>query len=69
MPNYIYQAIEILPENLLTQEIVDAAVEEGKIELLDCLHKQYMTSAVINSIVAKNSDSYGNFDLERIPEE
>lgn len=69
MTSHIYEAIKILPGHLLTQAIVDAAVEEGRIELLDCLPKQFMTSAIVHSIVEKNADSYGNFSLESIPQE
>jgi hypothetical protein len=69
MTRHIYEAIKILPGHLLTQDIVDAAVGEGRIELLDCLPKKFMTSSIVNSIVEKNADSYGNFKLENIPEE
>ena len=69
MSKEIYVAIKNLPEELVTQEIADAAVEEVNIKLLDCLPHRFLTGDVIIRIIEKNSDSYSwyGFDLSNIP--
>ena len=67
----IYKAIENLPEELITPEIAQAAIEEGKLELLGCMPQKYITDEIILSIIEKNTDSYSynGFDLSNIPEQ
>ena len=63
----ITTAIENLPEELITPEIVAAALPEGKIELLNCLPEKYLTEGNINLLVENDKSWWGHFDLERIP--
>lgn len=66
----ITKAIENLHEHLLTEEIVNAAVEEGNVQLLDYLPEKWLTPELIFNVVSsKNDDKYylRSFDLGRIP--
>lgn len=65
----ICNALEYLPEHLVSPEIAEAAIEEGKLELLSNLPQRYLTSEVILSIIEKNTESYSwrGFDLGNIP--
>lgn len=67
----IYQAITNLPDELITREIYEAAVEEGKIQLLNILPPEYLTEENINKILDKNAESYSwsSFSLSSIPEQ
>lgn len=71
MGKEIYKAVANLPEELITHEIAAAAIEEGKIELLDYLPHRYLTGEVVVSIIEKNADSYSwhGFNLSSLPEE
>lgn len=70
MEKEIYKAVANLPEALITPEIAAAAIEEGKIELLDYLPHRYLTGEVVVSIIEKNADSYcfRSFKLSSLPE-
>lgn len=70
MAKEIYKAVANLPEELITPQIAAAAIEEGKIELLDYLPKSYLTGEVVMSLIEKNSDSYSyyGFKLSSLPE-
>jgi hypothetical protein len=63
----ITTAIENLPEELITSEIVNAALKEGEIKLLNYLPEKYMTADNIELLVANDKSYWGHFDLERIP--
>lgn len=65
----IYKAIEYLPDELITNEIAEAAIEEGKAELFNTLPKRFLTSDVILSIIQKGNEnhSWDSFDLSNIP--
>ena len=67
----IYKAVANLPEELITPEIAAAAIEEGKIELLDYLPHRYLTGEVVVGIIEKNADSYSwrGFNLSSLPED
>lgn len=67
MPTKIYEAIKNLPDNLITPEIINAGIEEGHIELLNILPKQYLTRENIKKLKNKDSYSYYSFDLTKIP--
>lgn len=69
MSKKIYEAVENLPEELITPEIAAAAIEEGHIELLDTLPHKYLTGEVIMSIIGnkRNEYSWRGFDLENLP--
>lgn len=71
MGKEIYKAVANLPEELITPEIAAAAIEEGKIELLDYLPHRYLTGEVVVGIIEKNTDSYSwrGFNLSSLPEE
>lgn len=71
MGKRIYEAVANLPEELITPEIAAAAIEEGNIQLLDCLPHKYLTGEVVVSIIEKNSNSYSyyGFKLSSLPEE
>lgn len=70
MEKEIYKAVKNLPEELITQEIADAAIKEGNIELLNHLPHKYLTGDVIIGIITKYEKSYGGnlFELKNIPE-
>jgi hypothetical protein len=63
----ITTAIENLPEELITPEIVTAAIHEGKAELLNYLPEKYLTEDNINQLVENDKSYWGRFNLERIP--
>ena len=67
----IYEAVANLPEDLINPEIAQAAIDEGKIELLDSLPHKYLSGEVIMSIIERNVDSYSfrKFNLKNIPED
>ena len=65
----IYEAVNNLPEALITPEIAQAAIEEGKLALLDCLPHKYLTGDVVVSIIQKNSDSWRGFKLSSLPQD
>lgn len=70
MRKSITTAVQYLPEHLLTDDIVSAAVSEGDVELLDYLPEKYLTSDLIFGIIlSKNIKEhyFGSFDLGRIP--
>ena len=71
MGKRIYEAVANLPEELITPEIAAAAIEEGNIQLLDCLPHKYLTGEVVVSVIEKNSNSYSyyGFKLSSLPEE
>lgn len=66
----IYDAITNLPDSLITKEIYEAAIEEGKIQLLNILPQEYLTEENINKVLDKNVESYSwnSFSLSSIPE-
>lgn len=70
MKKYIHKAVENLPEELITQDIANAAIEEANIELLDTLPHKFLTGEVILAIIEKNNSGYSwqKFNLENIPE-
>jgi hypothetical protein len=63
----ITTAIENLPAGLITPEIVTAALQEGKIELLNYLPEKYLTEENINALVENDKSYWGHFDLKKIP--
>lgn len=71
MGKRIYEAVANLPEELITPEIAAAAIEEGNIQLLDCLPHKYLTGEVVVSVIEKNSSSYSyyGFKLSSLPED
>lgn len=71
MSKEIYKAVANLPEELITPEIAAAAIEEGKIELLDYLPHKYLTGEVVVGVIEKNADSYSfrSFNLSSLPED
>lgn len=70
MSKQIYKAVANLPEELIIQEIAEAAIDEANIELLDTLPHKYLTGDIILQIIEKNSGGYrwDKFDLSNIPE-
>lgn len=66
----IYDAINSLPDELITPEIYQAAIKEANIKLLNILPAQYMTDENINYILdhSKQHYSFNTFDLASIPE-
>lgn len=71
MAKKIYEAVANLPEELITSEIAAAAIDEGNIQLLDCLPHKYLTGEVVVSIIEKNANSYCyyGFKLSSLPED
>lgn len=69
MSTKIYEAIKNLPYNLITPEIIDAGIEEGHIQLINILPKQYLTTENIKKLTSKESYSFYSFDLSKIPAE
>lgn len=65
----ICTAISNLPPALLTEEIINAAIKEGDIKLLDCLPQNYLTSEVVEGLISCNEKSYSSFSLDNIPQE
>ncbi|KAA6302808.1 MAG: hypothetical protein EZS26_000978 [Candidatus Ordinivivax streblomastigis] len=63
----ITTAIENLPEELLTPQIVEAGIQEGEIELLNFLPPTYLTADNINRLVSSDKYSWRGFDLARVP--
>lgn len=63
----ICTAIANLPTHLLTTAIVNAGVNEGSIELLDHLPKEYLTTDNIQKIIQKSENSWRGFSLKRLP--
>jgi hypothetical protein len=63
----IITAIENLPAELITPEIVAAAFREGDIRLLNFLPQKYLTEENINTLIESDKSYWGHFDLERIP--
>jgi hypothetical protein len=65
----VYKAIKHLPESLITPEIYEAGIREGKIELLNILPEKYLTDGNINKILDKSEKSYSweEFSLAVIP--
>ncbi|GAB6013605.1 hypothetical protein, partial [Viscerimonas tarda] len=66
---HITEAVKNLTEELITPEIVAAALAEGQIELLNYLPEKYLSESNINTLVANDKSYWGHFDLERIPVE
>lgn len=66
----IYDAINSLPDELITPEIYKAGIKEGNIKLLDLLPEEYLTEENINAILdsEKNKYSWHTFSLAAIPE-
>ncbi|MDR1459107.1 MAG: hypothetical protein LBI60_02720, partial [Bacteroidales bacterium] len=66
----IYDAINSLPDELITPEIYEAGIKEGNIKLLDLLPEEYLTEENINAILdsEKNNYSWQAFSLSAIPE-
>lgn len=71
MEKEIYKAVANLPDKLITPEIAAAAIEEGKLELLDHLPHRFLTGEVVIGIIKKNTDSYrwDSFKLSKLPED
>lgn len=69
MHNSIVSAIEWLPEHLFTEEIVEAAVESKKIEVLNYIPGRFLTPERIEHIIAGSTDSWHSFELRNIPED
>lgn len=71
MEKEIYIAVKNLPEELITPEIANAAIREGKLELLDYLPHKYLTGDVVVSIIEKNAGSYSwnAFRLSNLPKD
>jgi hypothetical protein len=66
----IYKAIKNLPDNLITTEIWEAAIEEGQIQILNVLPAKYLTEENINKVLDKNTGySWESFKLSSIPEQ
>lgn len=63
----ICTAIANLPAHLLTTAIIDAGVNEGSIELLDYLPKEYLTTDNIQKIIQKDENSWRGFSLKKLP--
>lgn len=65
----IHIAIEYLPEHLITDEIAQAAIDEGNIKILNTLPHKYLNSEVVMSIIDRNneSSSRSDFKLENLP--
>lgn len=66
---HITEAVRNLTEELITPEIVTAALAEGQIELLNYLPEKYLTESNINILVENDKSYWGHFDLQRIPEQ
>lgn len=66
----IYKALEYLPEELITQEIATAVIEEGHISVLDNLPHKYLTGTAVLSIIEKNKEScsWVSFELSSLPD-
>ena len=64
-------AVECLPDHLITDAIVEAAIKEGKIKLLDHLPEKYMTPENVLSVIENTNKErhhdWEAFDLSRIP--
>lgn len=65
----IVSAIEWLPEHLFTKEIVEAAVESKRIEVLSHIPGRFLTPERIERIITGSTDSWHSFELRNIPEE
>jgi hypothetical protein len=63
----IKYAIRYLPEEYFTQEIVDAAISQGDVEVLNYLPAQCLTSENILALIEKDAKSWRSFNLEKIP--
>ena len=66
----IYDAINSLPDELITPEIYKAGIKEGNIKLLDLLPEEYLTEDNINAILDSENNKYSwhTFSLSAIPE-
>ncbi|WP_303067690.1 hypothetical protein [Alistipes indistinctus] len=67
MNKNITEAIKYLPEQLLTKELIEAALEEENICLLDYLPPHLITPEIVNRLVRNNQNSYIGYDLQRLP--
>ena len=67
MNKNITEAIKHLPEQLLTKELIEAALEEENICLLDYLPPHLITPEIVNRLVRNNQNSYIGYDLQRLP--
>jgi hypothetical protein len=63
----ITTAIEYLPEELVTPEIVAAALKESDVKLLNFLPQRFLTEENISTLVENDKSYWGHFDLEKIP--
>lgn len=66
----IYSAINNLPDELITDQIWEAAIEEGNLKILNILPDKFMTEENINKVIQKGEErkSWYGFDLSKIPE-
>lgn len=66
----IYNAINNLPDNLITEEIWQAGMEEGNLKILNILPEKYMIDENINKIIQKGEakNCWYGFKLHKIPE-
>lgn len=66
----LYEAVNNLPEELITPQIYKAAIKEGNIKLLDLLPEDYLSEDNINAILdsEKNNYAWYTFSLAGIPE-
>ncbi len=65
----IYEAIEYLPEHLITEEIAQAAIEEGNIKILNTLPHRFLNGEIVMSLINRNSENYryADFNLKNLP--
>lgn len=66
---YIVKAVALLPEELLTDAIVEAAAATHNPELLEHLPARYRTPEIIRKIFEEPTDGIWCWSLSRIPEE
>ena len=65
----IMWAIQYLPEELFTQEIVNAGIAKGGLKMLEYLPQAFNTKENIEKIFQSVDSSHAEFDLQTIPEE
>lgn len=65
----IVEAVALLPEELLTGEIIEAAAARHNPALLEYLPPKYRTPEIIETIFEQEGRSWERWSLERIPEE
>lgn len=68
--NNIVKAVSMLPENLITPEIVQAAAKEHNPQLLHYLPEEYISQELINQIFeTEKENNWDKWNLSYIPEQ